>query len=36
VEVGTWQSLAGRRGLSDEEAADLLVATARSAARDEP
>ena len=36
VEVGTWQSLAGRRGLSDEEAADLLVATARNAARDEP
>jgi AcrR family transcriptional regulator len=36
VEVGTWQSLAGRRGLSDDAAADLLVATARSAARDEP
>jgi AcrR family transcriptional regulator len=36
VEVGTWQSLAGRRGLSDDEAADLLVATAGSAARDEP
>lgn len=35
VEVGTWQSLAGRRGLSDREAADLLVATAGSAARDE-
>ena len=35
VEVGTWQSLAGHRGLSDDEAADLLVATARSAARDE-
>lgn len=35
VEVGTWQSLAGRRGLSDREAADLLVAAARSAAQDE-
>jgi AcrR family transcriptional regulator len=35
VEVGTWQSLAVRRGLSDREAADLLVAAARSAARDE-
>jgi AcrR family transcriptional regulator len=35
VEVGTWQSLAGRRGLSDHDAADLLVAAARSAARDE-
>jgi AcrR family transcriptional regulator len=35
LEVGTWQSLAGRRGLSDEEAADVLVAAARSAAQDE-
>lgn len=35
VEVGTWQSLAGRRGLSDREAADLLVAAAASAARDD-
>jgi len=35
VEVGTWQSLAGRRGLSDREAADLLVAAAGSAARDD-
>jgi AcrR family transcriptional regulator len=35
VEVGTWQSLAGRRGLSDRDAADLLVAVAASAARDE-
>ncbi len=34
VEVGTWQSLAVRRGLSDDEAADLLVAAAGSAARD--
>jgi AcrR family transcriptional regulator len=35
VAVGTWQSLAVHRGLSDDEAADLLVATAGSAARDE-
>jgi AcrR family transcriptional regulator len=35
LEVGTWQSLAGRRGLSDEQTADLLVAAARGAARDE-
>lgn len=35
VEVGTWQSLAFRRGLSDQEAADLLVVAAGSAARDD-
>ena len=35
VEVGTWQSLASRRGMSDRDAADLLVAAAATAARDE-
>jgi AcrR family transcriptional regulator len=35
LEVATWQSLAGRGGLSDREAAALLVVAARSAAQDE-
>jgi AcrR family transcriptional regulator len=35
LEVTTWQSLAGRREWSDERAAGLLVAAARSAAREE-